>query len=400
MLEFNSRDIIVGYIKQLLISINLPCCKIFKNEQECDKYFSNISNLKRSRKISFNEDIVVIILNYESQKDYFIKIDLTTKKKEKLLQYRYNHFYPNLTKTIKIENDIYDTYTHTYLGDYLRFIRDYYNINLMSMYNCFANQTEVVNNFKFFVIPIKYGTTYTLFYSYDRPIEYNFLTDINDIQDVFFNQPSTLTISKRNSSSFPTITTNYAHNIIEYAKEKDLKLILKVPLHSDFPIVVLEGDYSKYQNKLKRVQINYERKNQFNNLSKVNLKSDYKFEENYTTIFNDNINTYNFQLVNKLKTNNSNNPIADRLIEYLLGNVITDKDLISKNIIDAKYKVNIRYLNHSLTELGKLNSTFTIMDRFKMLDAININKLYPTNKEDLLGYVDKDVESVLNDERF
>ena len=42
MLEFNSRNIISGYIKQLLISTYLPCCKIFADENEMKKYFSNI----------------------------------------------------------------------------------------------------------------------------------------------------------------------------------------------------------------------------------------------------------------------------------------------------------------------------------------------------------------------
>ena len=40
------------------------------------------------------------------------------------------------------------------------------------------------------------------------------------------------------------------------------------------------------------------------------------------------------------------------------------------------------------------------MDRFKLLDAVSSNKYSKIDDQDLLGYVDKDVESVLDDERY
>ena len=101
MLEFNSRNIIVGYIKQLLYTFNLPCCKVFKNEEECDIYFSS----KDRNVIKYNNDIIVIIKNYKDGKDYFVAINLSTKQKTIVSQYRYNHTYINLTKTLKLQNN-------------------------------------------------------------------------------------------------------------------------------------------------------------------------------------------------------------------------------------------------------------------------------------------------------
>ena len=58
--------------------------------------------------------------------------------------YSFGDRIPNITKNLKIRNVVYDSYTHKYLGDYLRFIRDYTGLDLMPLYNCFSN--EVLNS--------------------------------------------------------------------------------------------------------------------------------------------------------------------------------------------------------------------------------------------------------------
>jgi hypothetical protein len=58
--------------------------------------------------------------------------------------YGYNRKYLNHTKTFPIVNNIYDSDTHEYLGEFLRFQRDYLGVDLMPLYNCFSNR--VCNN--------------------------------------------------------------------------------------------------------------------------------------------------------------------------------------------------------------------------------------------------------------
>lgn len=404
MLDFNSRNIIVGYIKQLLYTFNLPCCKVFKNESECDTYFTSTTR----NIIKYNNNIIVIIKKYKDGKDYFVSVDLSNNKKTIIAQYRYNHPYINLTKTLKLQNNIYDDYTHRYLGNYLRFIRDYFDINLMSLYNCYDNTSEVINDYKYYTIPVKYNKEYTLFYEAKgiQKFPYIFTTNLKNLESQFIstekNKVDVNILNKKNKLQ-TVITTPQAQTTRELFDENNLKMVIKVPLLNEFPLVILEGNYSGYNTteelynpgtkgvkKQNWLCINYEKDDNDNYIN----------EKDYYTEFKDNIKTYNFQLVNTLKLSKNNYPFSDRLIEYLIGNVITDLDPISKNIIDAKKKLQYRYLAKDKADIKKQRGTFTIMDRFKMLDAIHKNKKALINREDLLGYVDKDVESVLDDERY
>ena len=414
MLEFNSRNIISGYIKQLLSSIYLPSCKLFNSEKELKEYITSPTQTT-SILPSYNEDLVVIIRNYKPNEDWFVKVkqDLSTTP---FMRYRYNHFYLNLSKEIKVDNDLYDSYTHRYLGEYLRFIRDYFDLNLMSMYNCFDNTIEIKDNKKYFIIPIKYGKEYSLFSS-KNAITYYIDTNYSE-GNLKLDNPQ----NKSKNTSAACIYFEDIHpepvkiedtgkplqenKFTNVFRENNLRLIIETDITDDFPIVVLEGNYSNYKSYFSNVQFNYEKDDTTGKYLYENDWIDKSGESHcgYSTIFKANINDSNFQLINQLKLSTDNYPISDRLIEYLFGNVITHLDPISKNIVDAKKKFAYRYQRNEegqmITPLNSINGKFTIMDRFKMLEAINKNISYKSNKEDLLGYVDKDVEAVLDDERY
>lgn len=398
MLKFNSRNIISGYIKQLLYSFNLPICRVFENEKACNDFLNTPS--AASSLPAHKDNYIAIIRKYKEGRDYFVTVDSQTSKIKPLYIYRYNHFYPNLTKKLRLENDTYDSYTHTYLGDYLRFIRDYFDINLMSLYNCYNNETIVQDNYKYLLIPIKYDKVYTVF-TEKNSIKYVITNEVVDTKYPvdFTNASSTSKISSShclsiNSDKAPTMAMDQegVTQISRFGnlfREENLKLIIQANIQDESPIVVLEGDYGDYKPYFTNYQLNYEK-----------LGQDYRWQERYEEVFGANISTYNFQLVNQLKRDNDSYPIADRLIEYLLGNVITELDPLSKNIIDAKKKLAYRYLGYSQAKIKSTNASFNIMDRFKLLDAVSLNKYSKIDDQDLLGYVDKDVESVLDDERY
>lgn len=190
----------------------------------------------------------------------------------------------NLTRNLKINNNIYDTYTHEYLGDYLRFKRDYEGINLMPLYNCFNNYVceklsltvkpvegdwvSVFNSldsqYKIYAMPVKMFQKYTIAIDSDHPVElccglYGAYLDSRQKSTLLsnntykryakctFNQPFVFTklrdycLTLANSATTP----EGCNSLIELAQnEQDLKLFIKLPVQNNSTITVLEGDYS------------------------------------------------------------------------------------------------------------------------------------------------------------
>jgi hypothetical protein len=130
MFKFNSDHIFTGHIKQILNAFNLPSYKVYTAQHY--KFFLDHGyespELADGLYIKHNK-----ILEYKNNK---WGKDLDT--------YNYNNKYVNITKNFPITNNIYDSETHEYLGEFLRFQRDYLGIDLMPLYNCFSNR--VCNN--------------------------------------------------------------------------------------------------------------------------------------------------------------------------------------------------------------------------------------------------------------
>lgn len=207
MLQFNNNHIFTGYLKQFLSSFNLPTCKVYTTEFE--KFYSEhgyedprvieSSSLIKIAGITSRPAIGITYLKDGSAQQYFwdtsdwnASLDYSKNKITKYwksnqtLHYNGNKIL-GLTKTLKNPTTLYNYQTHEYLGDYLRFLRDYENINLMSMYNCFSNRlcnniklnldleeqnTRATNriisinaydtNFKIYMLPVKLFENYTI----------------------------------------------------------------------------------------------------------------------------------------------------------------------------------------------------------------------------------------------
>lgn len=176
--------------------------------------------------------------------------------------------------TFAIKNQIYDTYTHDYLGRYLRYVRDMHNIDLMPLYNCFGYATcdislDVLNadgeklasfdsdddNYKIYAIPVRFFKEYTIAIDCAKSVELccclydKYLDSRNQ-----FNKLYGKTYLKATHTSFnkPFIYDRLLdlddlldkESITELAQnELNLKLIIKLPADNKSSITILEGNY-------------------------------------------------------------------------------------------------------------------------------------------------------------
>ena len=139
MYRYDNNNIITGYIKELLHSFNLPKPKVYKKEMPICKNTLYIKDDK-------------IVIANSSKYNNISDSDFTI-----ITEYFYGNKITNITKNLEVDGIYYDSYTHTYLGDYLRFLRDYNGIDLLSMYNCYANQSPA--NFKYVSNNINFNTS-------------------------------------------------------------------------------------------------------------------------------------------------------------------------------------------------------------------------------------------------
>ena len=396
MLKYNDNNVFVGQIKQLLNTFNIPSCKVYKD----------------SFNLSLYNGLHLI-------KDTFIYyVDNGELKRE--TSYVPGKYYPNLTKSLDISNNIYDSTTHKYLGKYLRFIRDYYNVDLMSMYNCFSNEiVENINNqteyqsfvgdtddYVVYAIPAVFDKEYTIGIDCALGIEvfagfYSRGVIVNYSSAMSTATYSKLSLSLDKPVLYTKLKTFTPTN--EMLKNEDiLCLFVKIPASCKSSPVILEGDYTKFQ---KELGSNFSADGEILNycpwLSTANAEWYVGDPIFIQTFHNDKSRISNFVNIVKpylLSINNVKGKylVSDRLMEYLTGNAITK--------LSEYY--DIRKIQKPLRKLNLIDNYYPGIWDDNLSDGIlkYISKNELSANYDTIGYIDKDVEEKLGyldkDEEF
>lgn len=414
MLKFNNTHIFTGYLKQLLSSVNLPTSRIYT--KEFARYYTQFGKEDPRVIESFdtfiydndqNKKRIAYRANYLKGNELFhyfwpLRAGQKFSREDSRWQQSATVFYdkdkcmPGLTKILNSPGNVYDTATHEYLGDYLRFLRDYYDINLMSMYNCFSNtaysniytkvkhinsEAEVVfdsrdSRYCIYAFPVKLFCDYTIAIDCSQEIEmfcglYNATLDASAkardlgsktykrVNGALFRQPflyDKLNVKYWNFEQDTNVTSNcpkFVNNDLitrwDIAnREQDLRLFIKVPVLCKSSIVVLEGDYREFNDsKYERVRLAPSSDNQSSNETEPQHSTNYvwEYKQNHAILnFGDAVDIRNgldlnespFNPIGRLQllalNTGESYPFSDRLIEYLCGSAITPIDEIPDNI--------------------------------------------------------------------
>lgn len=434
MRKINENSILTGYIKQLLYSFNLPKAKVLKNGINLykDGYY-------------IDEHAI-----YLCTKNVAFKGDANIPELKRIEDYCFGKKYANITKNLNFTSLLYDSYTHEYLGDYLRFYRDFKGVDLMSMYNCFGGSlAKNVNippfdsnddGFVIYRIPVKFNSVYTIGLDCSAQVEFMACLYANgrpvDLEYQSNMQRATRFKASGCRISHPLVydkLKNYplglaGNGIAELTlQERNLCLLMKVPASNASSIVVLEGDWTKEtefafdgasQKSLGHIR-NYERIHRIYSLSAApsslyrndifvyvgdgddNGKQyrynaqDAVYEElnkNEERRYWDYERKYGFKSQLLLTNDGVSHPFADKLIGYLLDNVICPADGISDNIRRVQKalgsRTDIKY--GPAPSLGNWESGL----RDYLYDLAKGKGVIDTSF-DSIGFADKDVEVIL-----
>lgn len=402
--KFNESYLATSYIKELLTNFNLPKCEVWVSDDKCfeDKFYI---------------------------KDGWIQKYIGSGFWKKIHQYVYGRRYLNITEKFSFKSLNYDIETHNYLGRYLRFIRDYWKLDLMQFYNCFSGEKPNQLNFSiekcrfsknsgdiYYLVPIKFNQKYTIALSSNKPIELacilydnklnneniiDYSTDTKIKDKYISSELATLSYKKVNNPNFfnpfifstENILNDYNLKYTVASKSDSLKLILKLPSNFKSSIVVLEGDYrdgvshliGNFKESIRKIQ---------NDGSVISYPAEntLKFTNNFKISSNIDINCGRLSLLQY--NDNVSYPFADKLIEFLSGNVICQTDQCAQNIERVQNSINSSLLGYKGLWTNKIRSKIISLLLSQKSNS-KVNSII-NNTLDMSYYVDKDTESALN----
>lgn len=355
------------FIKNLISHVNIPSYSTIED----DRYV--ISDMTYIYKDSLIQCLKTGKFNHKDIYSY------------KIIQpYVFGDYYPQFTYRYNSMNSYYDSETHYHLGQYLRCLRDIKGIDLMPFYNCFNHKyisdirlnidkpyIDISSdpNIKVLAIPIKFNQLYTIALdSSDRllmkAIIYDDLGQITKTtsratKEYYTDDLSDSTQIYTNCSFkeplYYEIKTD-SKQLLQY--EKYLYLCIQLPASSKSSICVLEG---KYNSNVSEKIFSKEGLNQFSS----NMMNRFYL--------------HNLSLL-QLNTHVSH-ACSEKLISYLLNNVITEREDLAKNIQRVEEHLDVpvtRVWTNSLRDL--------IYNNYLRHESITY---------DINGYVDVDIEKAL-----
>lgn len=318
-------------------------------------------------------------------------------------------YVPGQTQVHISNINYYDEETHLKLGEYLRYLNNLYDLDLMPLYNCFnykiannvtlyqrreqqANgESRVVSGVseiassktKTYLVPIKFDKTYTIALESSFPVKmkavfYNngimtdpsgqlYLSDYLDeavinYNSTQFSHPITYTLT--NTQAVKTdADTSVSYYSMLHKYERYLYLAIQVTSDNTSSLAVLEGDYTHLGNR--------------------SITDIMGIEKDVNTA--DAVSSMMTSRLSLLEVNDGvHHPFADKLIQYLLRNTIDTREYIDENVANIEKAVNYTPPYQGMWDD---NLRYLLFERY-----MKLTKYDDLNFIDILGYVDSDIE--------
>lgn len=406
MHKFFETTLVSKFIKYLLMVTPLPMCSFLNDYDimvEGSHYIYN-GKIYRCTKTGIFKGSNIELMDYlycsdsvYCSDDLYVTDGLVKYGGKRLAKYEVVDLYTEgkdiigFTEEFVSSKGYYDSDTHRKLGDYLRLIKSMYGLDLMSLYNCFCNiyvdnvdlssgklQEKINKKYKTTLVPIKFNRTYTILFNttsptFIKPVLYdgklirntkgkfvydNVYTSMTKVSSALISTPMYITVSNTDREA--------------QLLEKHLYLAIQMSVTNNTPIIVLEGKV------IRDHSTNVYDERIFTQATVPNMNDVFKSKSSLMS-----------SIKNTLVGNSEVLPFSDRLIEYLIGHAIDCREEFSENVsrVTDAFGYSYGYGGSWSPQLrGQLFSKY-----MKLKD-----KRPDLNYEDILGYVDKDIEDALN----
>lgn len=300
--------------------------------------------------------------------------------------YSFGEHEVGLTQRFVSNSSHYDNLTHKFLGQYLRLIRNQFDLDLMSLYNCYNNEVcttfsldaftssvkdRTLKGKKVLLVPIKFNTTYTIAIDCDIPflikgVVYNNGLVVNSENNEYVSNLLEDKIVQINYSRFNKPFTVSLLNNSKYLQQFEdcLYMAIQVPYDLDSTLTVLEGDFLSCESR---------------HICDIKALKEGKIM---------NIGDLLHSKPSLLCTNDKQqHPFSDKLISYLLRNTIDTREYIDDNVANVEKKIGYYPLYQGMWDAYL---RYILFNRY--MDMCDKRGL---DKEDILGYVDRDIENAV-----
>ncbi len=400
--EFYIDNLISRFVKCLLWDTYIPTVQIWKPGKRLIKGMTYITQ---------NKHIVVANKDCDETTSKTLENDLSSEYFKIIDNYIEGNFYKGISSNFESNSSLYDPSTHYALGQYLRYIRDMHNLDLLPYYNCYSGissdkiridkNTNKINNYNniddglvSYIVPIKFNQEYTIYYNSDTPfyitpIYYDGISarNVEDNNGSIMSNTRISRCSFDNPYKFEGVLFNGDALIQEKANQliltDYLALLIEVPKKKFANLLVLEGNY-------KNVKLNHNNLSSepsLNKLPQVFMGQQTKTNKLDDTELNEIFKPYS-SLINNIST--TSYAFSDRLVEYLLYAPVIKNDRI---------RFNIKRVQEDAQADG--NKEIYVPDiwsnelRYFIYNYVTQHSKTPLYR-DINGYVDKDTEFLID----